>query len=43
MAKGLLSEGKYKQGEEALREFIQVFPKDVNAPEAELLIGLGFD
>ena len=40
MAKGLLNEGKYQQGEEALREFLQIFPKDVNAAEAELLIGL---
>lgn len=40
MAKGLLNEGKYQQGEEALREFLQIFPNDANAKEAELLVGL---
>ncbi len=40
MAKGLLNEGKYQQGEEALREFLMAFPKHPKAPEADLLVGI---
>ena len=39
-AKGLLNEGKFKQGGEALQEFVQYFPKHEKTAEATMLIGL---
>ena len=40
LAKGKLSEGKFKEGGAALQSFVEYFPKHEKTPEAKLLIGL---